>query len=135
VLQVGFGFLAFLAFVWLLLLVLLLAMRPDKQTAKAAIRGLPDTITLARRLTTDRRVPRSARLFVGFLLLYLISPIDLIPDFIPVVGWIDDLVVTALVLHYLVRRAGIEVVTEHWPGTAEGLDALLRLLRAPLDHS
>jgi uncharacterized membrane protein YkvA (DUF1232 family) len=61
------------------------------------------------------------------LLGYLASPIDLVPDFIPVVGYADDAVIVALTLRSVVRRAGPEALERHWPGTDEGLAAVLRL--------
>jgi uncharacterized membrane protein YkvA (DUF1232 family) len=67
------------------------------------------------------------------LLVYLASPIDLVPDFIPVIGYADDVIITSIVLRRLVRRAGPEKLREHWPGTPEGLAQLQRLLRLPSD--
>jgi uncharacterized membrane protein YkvA (DUF1232 family) len=63
------------------------------------------------------------------LLVYLALPIDLIPDFIPVVGYADDVVIVALVLRSATRRAGPAALVKHWPGTPEGLTALKRLCR------
>ena len=61
------------------------------------------------------------------LLAYLISPIDLIPDFIPVLGYADDAIIVAIALRSITRRAGPEVLEQHWPGSPEGLDTLLML--------
>jgi len=67
------------------------------------------------------------RIWLGVLLVYLVSPIDLIPDFIPVLGYADDALVVAIALRFAVQRAGRDSVDSHWPGTPEGLAAILRL--------
>lgn len=88
---------------------------------------LPDCAVLIRRLLRDERVPRRAKVALWLLLPYLASPIDLIPDFIPVLGHLDDAVLAAAALAYVVRRSGREVVEELWPGSEAGLAAVLRL--------
>ena len=113
--------LAFVAFVWFA--------RPDDTSLGDAARLLPDTVRLIRRLSTDRTIPRSTRGWIWALLIYLVSPIDLIPDFIPVVGFADDAVITSLVLRHVIARAGYAKLAEHWPGSPEGLATLMRLLR------
>jgi uncharacterized membrane protein YkvA (DUF1232 family) len=90
-------------------------------------RVVPELGTLFLRLARDRRVPLLRRLSLFVLGGYLASPIDLIPDFIPVVGHIDDAAIAAVVLRGVVRSAGPEVVAEHWPGTARSLNVVLRL--------
>ncbi len=113
---------------WLLLVVFLFIANPRSGTPTEVMRLLPDTVRLVRRLTTDKSVPRSARVLVWLLLVYLVSPIDLVPDFIPLIGFADDLILIALVLGYLVRRAGPEVLERQWPGTPEGLASVRALL-------
>ena len=76
---------------------------------------------LFKRLLGDRRVPRRAKVAVALLVPYLALPFDLVPDFIPVVGLLDDAFLAALVLRYVVRSAGPDVVAELWPGSAAGL--------------
>jgi uncharacterized membrane protein YkvA (DUF1232 family) len=66
---------------------------------------------------------------VWVLLIYLASPIDLIPDFVPVIGYADDAIITSFVLRHVVARAGPAKLAEHWPGSSEGLSILLRILR------
>ena len=83
-----------------------------------------------RRLLADPRVPVSSRLALGAALVYLVSPIDLIPDFIPVAGQIDDAVVLLLVLRHLLRAAGPRVVQDRWPGPARSLRFVLRVAQA-----
>jgi uncharacterized membrane protein YkvA (DUF1232 family) len=113
---------------WVALVVVILVRRPDDMTARDLARLLPDTARLARRLATDRRVPRSARVPAWLLLAYLALPLDLVPDFIPVIGQLDDVVLVFIVLRRLLRAAGIDVVAEHWPGSPDGLAMLRRAL-------
>lgn len=96
--------------------------------ARAIARFVPDCAVLFRRLLADPRVPRLRKLFVGLLLAYLALPFDLIPDFIPVVGQLDDAILAALVLRGLVRSAGRGIIEEHWPGPTETLRVLLKLV-------
>src|SRR5713101_7984506 len=114
--------------IWLLFLIVLVVSRPDQGSLREGARVLPDTLRLIRRLAVDRLVPRSARLPLWFLIGYLAMPFDLVPDFLPVVGFADDLIVTSLVLRHLIHRAGPEKVREHWPGSPEGLSTLGRVL-------
>ena len=102
--------------------------RPKADTLRQMPRLLPDTIRLVRRLATDRTIPRSARLPVWGLLAYLATPIDLVPDFIPLIGYADDAVLVAYVLRRLIRRAGPDKVFAHWPGAPEGLVSLRHAL-------
>ena len=67
------------------------------------------------------------RVRLALLLVYLLSPIDLVPDFLPVIGYADDVVIVALVLRSVVARAGADAVERHWPGTPEGLQLMLKL--------
>jgi uncharacterized membrane protein YkvA (DUF1232 family) len=114
---------------WLALLVMLWRLRPRNGVATEALRAVPDVVRLTHRLARDPDVPRSLRIWLWLLLAYLVSPIDLVPDFIPVIGYADDAVVVALVLRAVVRRAGRDAVTRHWPGSADGLAAVERLAR------
>ena len=86
---------------------------------------------LLKRLATDRTVSMGVRIWLGLLLVYLLSPIDLIPDFIPVLGYADDALVVAIALRFATRRAGAPAVPRHWPGTPDGLAAVLRLAGLP----
>ncbi len=122
---------ASLIFVWLVFVVVLLAMKPESGTLRETARIVPDAIRLVRRLAADRSLHRGVRVRLWLLLAYLASPIDLIPDFIPVVGYADDAIITSLVLRSVIRRAGVDEVRGHWPGTPEGLSALAKLCRIP----
>jgi uncharacterized membrane protein YkvA (DUF1232 family) len=98
-------------------------------TARGLATFLPDCAVLLRRLLGDERVPRRAKVPIVLLIPYLASPIDLIPDFLPVLGQLDDAVLVALVLRRVVRVAGRDVVQELWPGSERGLHAVLGLAR------
>lgn len=86
---------------------------------------LPDCVTAARRLRKDPRVPRRAKVAVAFAGLWALSPIDLIPEFLPVIGPLDDVVVAALALRYAARQVPRQVLLEAWPGRPEMLERLL----------
>jgi uncharacterized membrane protein YkvA (DUF1232 family) len=94
---------------------------------KELARVVPELGRLFLRLSRDPRVPLLRRLQLVVLGAYLVSPIDLIPDFIPRVGQLDDAAIAAVVLRGVVRSAGPEVVREHWPGTTRTLNVVLRL--------
>lgn len=121
------GVLGGLLLLWLVLLALLWWKRPDDVTVREALRLLPDVLRLVRRLAADRTLPAPVRLRLWLLLGYLLSPIDLVPDFLPVVGYADDAVVVAWVLRSVVRRTGDAALTRHWPGTPTGLAVIRRL--------
>jgi uncharacterized membrane protein YkvA (DUF1232 family) len=99
----------------------------DPTTFRDAVRLVPDVVRLIRRLAADPEIPRGVRWRLTALLVYLVLPIDLIPDFVPVVGYADDAVVVALVLRSVVRAAGADVIDHHWPGTPQGLLVVKRL--------
>jgi uncharacterized membrane protein YkvA (DUF1232 family) len=119
--------LASLLVMYAALLVALLIARPSTDVIREAMRLLPDVLRLVRRLAADASVARAARIRLWLLLGYLAMPFDLVPDFIPVVGYADDAVLVSLVLRSVIRRAGVETVRGHWPGTPAGLQALGRL--------
>jgi len=88
-------------------------------------------LRLIRRLAADPDLPRGVRIRLGALLVYLASPIDLIPDFVPVLGYADDAIIVTAVLRSVARRAGVSAVRAHWPGTDDGFAALARLTGLP----
>jgi uncharacterized membrane protein YkvA (DUF1232 family) len=88
---------------------------------------VPDCAVLFKRLLRDPRVPRRAKVALALVIPYLASPIDLIPDFIPVLGQLDDALLVAAVFGYVARSAGREVIEELWPGSERGLQIVLRL--------
>lgn len=113
---------------WVLLVVL--ARRLPEGTLKELASFLPDCMTTVRRLRGDPRVPRRAKLAVDFAGLWVLSPIDLIPEFLPVIGPLDDVVVVALALRYAARRVPSEVLFEAWPGRRSVIERLLGRQRA-----
>lgn len=129
-LQIVLGVVAGLVVFWLVL-VLVLWGEQRKHAGRSSFRDLlrlaPDVVRLLRRLAADRTVAWGVRVWLVVLLVYLVSPIDLIPDFIPVLGYADDALVVAIALRFATRRAGTAAIERHWPGTPAGLDAVLRL--------
>lgn len=119
------GVLIGLVAAWLLFVVVLWVLRPRDAPIAELVRVVPDVVRLCRDLLTDRDAPRAVRVAIGLLLVYLVNPIDLTPDFIPVLGPIDDVVVAIVVLRYVRRRLGVEPLRARWRGTPEGF-ALLR---------
>ena len=97
------------------------------ETARVVARFVPDCVVLFRRLLADPRVPRRRKIVLGALIAYLAMPMDLVPDFIPVAGYLDDAVLVALVLRHVLRGSAPELVHEHWPGPEESRTLILRL--------
>ena len=123
------GIAASLIVVWLVLVALLWMFRPRDVTLGELVRVVPDVLRLVRQLIGDRSVPIGVRAALIGLLAWLVNPIDLIPEFIPVLGPLDDVVVAVLVLRYVWRRLGDEELRRRWPGTPEGYALLSRVLR------
>jgi uncharacterized membrane protein YkvA (DUF1232 family) len=124
------GMAAGLILVWVILVVGLyvIARKEDDQTSlRDLLRLVPDVVQLMRRLAADPTLPRGVRWRLGLLLAYLMSPIDLIPDFIPVIGYADDAAIVAVALRSVVRAAGAEAIERHWPGTQQGLSVIRRV--------
>jgi uncharacterized membrane protein YkvA (DUF1232 family) len=121
------GLVAGLVLVWLALVVSLLLVGPRGGLLREALRLLPDVLRLIRRLAADKTLPRGVRIRLALLLAYLAIPIDLIPDFVPVLGYADDAIIVTAVLRSVVRRAGLDAVRAHWPGTDDGFAAVARL--------
>lgn len=128
--EVLLGTVVVLAAGWLALVAVLWRLRPNALTAREAIRFVPDVARLARRLAKDPTMPPNLRIRLWLLLGYLIMPIDLIPDIIPVIGYADDVIIVILVLRSVLRVAGREAIERHWSGSPDGLFAVLRLVGA-----
>lgn len=131
VLGVIIGVAAALLVGWIILIITLAITRPRGNLLTESLRILPDVLRLIRRLAADRSLPRGVRVRLGLLLAYLAFPIDLVPDFIPVLGYADDVIVVTLVLRSVVARAGIDAVRGHWPGTDDGFAVVCRLTGLP----
>lgn len=127
-LDVVLGALVALALTWLLLVIALALGRPRGKLLSESLRLLPDLLRLLRRLAADKTQPTGVRVRLGLLLVYLATPIDLIPDFIPVLGYADDAIIVTVTLRSVARRTGVEELRRHWPGTEDGFHALCRLV-------
>jgi uncharacterized membrane protein YkvA (DUF1232 family) len=130
VLQAVLGAALALLVVWLALVAALLVVgrRHDPVAVREALRLLPDVVRLLRRLAGDAGLGRGVRVWLWLVLAYLLIPIDVIPDFLPLVGYADDVFVVVLALRGVLRRAGPDALARHWPGTPAGLLTLHRLL-------
>ena len=119
---------------WLALLIVLWLLRPRDVGARELVRVVPDLLRLTRDLLLDRSAPRGVRFALVVLLAWLVNPIDLIPEFIPVLGPLDDVIVAVIVLRYVRRRLGEEELRRRWRGTSEGWALVERLLagRSPV---
>jgi uncharacterized membrane protein YkvA (DUF1232 family) len=114
--------------VWLAAVALIWLHRPSRELAMPLIRLVPDLLRLVRRLMADPATPTPVRLALGGLLVWIVSPIDLIPEFLPGIGPLDDIVVAVLVLRWAGRRIGRDQLRAQWPGTPESFALLERLL-------
>ncbi|HEX2421317.1 MAG TPA: YkvA family protein [Acidimicrobiia bacterium] len=99
-----------------------------RQLAKDAALMLPNLVKLLSRLVKDPRVPRRSKLVLLAAVGYVISPIDILPEMIPVAGILDDLFLVAFALNHLIERAGEEIVVEHWDGPQD----ILEMVRSAL---
>ena len=110
--------------IWLILIAAL-AIAGKRSAARELVTLVPNLALLFKGLLRDPRVSRGSKVLVGFAAAWMASPIDLIPEFIPVAGPLDDVIVAALVLRHLLRSAGSDVVREHWRGDPAVLDRIL----------
>jgi uncharacterized membrane protein YkvA (DUF1232 family) len=115
---------------WVAFVLMLLVLGRGKAAREVAA-FVPDCIVLFKRLLADHRVPPRAKAVLGLLVLYLAMPFDLVPDFIPVAGQLDDAILVAVALAYVARTAGRTVVEELWPGSERGLRVVLMLASRP----
>jgi uncharacterized membrane protein YkvA (DUF1232 family) len=125
--DLAIGLAGALVLAWVALVIALTVARPRGGLLREAVRILPDVLRLIRRLSADPTLPRGVRVRLALLLAYLAIPIDVIPDFVPVLGYADDAIIVTAVLRSVVRRAGLDAVRANWPGTDDGFTALTRL--------
>jgi uncharacterized membrane protein YkvA (DUF1232 family) len=111
--------------IWTFAVLALIALGRRSQARELATL-IPNLLVLFRGLLRDPRVPRNAKLWVGFAVVWIASPIDLVPEFIPVAGPLDDAIVAALVLRHVLKRTDRNVLLEHWRGNPATLEALVR---------
>jgi uncharacterized membrane protein YkvA (DUF1232 family)/membrane-associated phospholipid phosphatase len=126
-LRIALGVAAGLLLAWVALVGALLLARPRGGLLREAVRLLPDLLRLVGRLTADRSLPAGVRVRLGLLAAYLAFPIDVVPDFVPVLGYADDAIIVAWTLRSVTRRVGLPALRRHWPGTEDGFAALTRL--------
>jgi uncharacterized membrane protein YkvA (DUF1232 family) len=110
-----------------LLFVVALFFAGRRESARALVGFVPDCVVLFGRLMRDPRVGRGHRLLVAASVLYLASPIDLVPDFVPVGGQIDDALIVGMSLRLVLRASGPGLLEEHWPGPPSSLAVVLKL--------
>lgn len=128
-LRIGLGLLSVLVVGWILLAVAVARARPPEGVEGGMARLVPDVVRLLRNLAKDRTLPRSVRWKLAVALIYNVQPINLIPDFVPLLGLVDNLVITAWALRSALKTAGPDAVARHWTGTADGLALITRLVR------
>jgi uncharacterized membrane protein YkvA (DUF1232 family) len=124
-LLVGLG----IALVLYAILVLGLMIAGKRVAAKELATLIPNLLLLFKDLVKDPRVPRGAKVWLLIGALWLASPIDLLPEFLPVIGPLDDAIVAALILRHLAHRAGTEVIGTHWRGDPRTLERVLSIAR------
>jgi uncharacterized membrane protein YkvA (DUF1232 family) len=122
------GIVVALVALWAVLLVLFWALRPKGVPLRVLLGVVPDVIRLLRSVIGDRSTPLDVRLVLVGLLAWILSPIDLIPEFIPVLGPLDDVVVAVVAMRYVRRRVGVEDLRGRWSGTDDGFALLLRVI-------
>jgi len=121
---IGVGLVAF----WAAMLLLFWMFRPKGVPVREILGVIPDVLRLLRSLITDRWAPMDVRLVLVGLVAWILSPIDLIPEFIPVIGPLDDVVVAVVAMRYVRRRIGIDELRARWTGTSDGFDLLVRVI-------
>jgi uncharacterized membrane protein YkvA (DUF1232 family) len=122
------GIVVGLVVVWVVLIGLFWVLRPKDVRLREAVAVVPDALRLIRDLIADRQTPLDVRAVLVVVLIWLISPIDLIPEFIPVLGPLDDVVVAVIALRYTRRRLGIDRLRERWRGSDAGFELLTRVV-------
>jgi uncharacterized membrane protein YkvA (DUF1232 family) len=124
VLEIALGVLV----LWAAMLAIFWVVRPKGVPVSSLIRLIPDVLRLLRSLIGDRSVALDVRLVLVGLVAWIISPIDLIPEFIPVIGPLDDILVAVAALRYVRRRLGVAELRRRWAGTPEGFELLTRVI-------
>jgi uncharacterized membrane protein YkvA (DUF1232 family) len=117
-----------LAALWVVLLVLFWLVRPRDVSARELIRVVPDVVRLIRSLISDRGAPLDVRVVLFGLRIWILSPVDLIPEFIPVLGPLDDVIVAIASMRYTRRRMGLDALRARWTGSDDGFALLVRVI-------
>ena len=111
--------------------ILVLVAAGRRSDARALAGFIPDCVILVKRLLADPRVPGRRKFLLVLLIAYLAMPIDLVPDFIPVAGQLDDAILVALILRAVLRSAGEDLLREHWSGPPQSFELMRRLTFGP----
>jgi uncharacterized membrane protein YkvA (DUF1232 family) len=127
-LRVVAGIVIGLLLLWAAMLALFWVLRPRDVPPRELVALMPDLLRLLRDLVRDGATPLDARLVIVVLAAWIVSPIDLIPEFIPVLGPLDDVVVAIVALRYLRRRLGADELRRRWPGSDDGFRLLARVV-------
>jgi uncharacterized membrane protein YkvA (DUF1232 family) len=122
--EIALGLLA----TWVALLVLLWVFRPRNVPLRDLLGVVPDLLRLVRDLLADRRTPLRVKVALILLLAWIVNPIDLIPEFIPVIGPLDDVIVAVLILRYVRRKVGLQAMRRRWRGTNSGFGLLVGVI-------
>lgn len=122
------GVVATLVGLWVVAIVLFWVLRPKGVPTRELVRLIPDVLRLLRSLIADRTSPLDVRLVLIGLVAWIVSPIDLIPEFIPGLGPLDDIVVAIVAFRYVRRRVGVEALRQRWHGSPDGFALLLRVI-------
>ena len=122
------GIILALFVLWAILLLLFWVLRPKGVPVRELLGLIPDVLRLLRSIIGDRSAPLDVRVVLVGLVAWILSPIDLIPDFIPVLGPLDDVVVAVVAMRYVRRRVGVDDLRRRWSGTADGFALLLRVI-------
>ena len=117
-----------LAILWAALLVLFWLLRPRGVPTREVLRLIPDVLRLLRNVIADGHAPLDVRVVLVGLLVWIVSPIDLIPEFLPGIGPLDDIIVAVVALRYTRRRLGAANLRDRWPGSDDGFELLLRVV-------
>jgi uncharacterized membrane protein YkvA (DUF1232 family) len=118
-----------LAAVWLVMLIVAVSAKRRGQSVTEVVRLVPDLARLLARVSRDRTIPLRVRVRIFIAIAYNAQPLNLIPDFVPVIGLVDNVAIILWAVRSTVRHAGPEAITRHWPGTTDGLATLFRLAR------
>jgi len=124
------GIVVSLVLLWAALLVLFWIFRPKDVPVRELVGLVPDVLRLLRSLIADRSAPLDVRIVLVGLLAWILSPIDLIPEFIPVLGPLDDVVVAIVAMRYVRRRVGTEDLRTRWTGSPDGFAIIGRVIGA-----
>src|SRR5690242_787553 len=122
------GIVVALVVLWAALLALFWVFRPKDVSVRELLRVVPDIGRLLRSIITDRAVPLDVRLVLVGLLVWIISPIDLIPEFLPGIGPLDDVIVAVVAMRYTRRRMGLDALRAAWRGSDDGFALLTRVI-------